>query len=140
MHKIFQLLPCILNWNFFIHVLCTNVIFNLTLLYILNFYLFSYHWNKFYSTTNCWTHSKPFNSPKKRRKILLMQIILQTKHHKSQIVVYQLLSIWIKCLMFCKHVSIYFYTSQNNNNQTSTSHEFGFFLEACIQKSKCVHV
>jgi hypothetical protein len=65
-----------------------------------------------------------------------MQIILQTNHHKSQIVVYQLLSIWIKYLMFCKHVSIYFYTSQNNNNQTSISHELGFFFGGTHPKIK----
>lgn len=66
-----------------------------------------------------------------------MQIILQTNHHKSQIVVYQLLSIWIKYLMFCKHVSIYFYTPQNNNNnQTSTSHELGFFFGGTHPKIK----
>jgi len=134
MHKIFQLLPCILNWNFFRHVLCTKVIFNLTLLFF--WYLFSYHWKRFYFATNCWTRSKPFNSKKKKKKILLMQIILQTNYHKSQIVLCQLLSIWIKCLMFSKHVSIYFYTSQNNNNQTSTSHELGFFFGGTHPKIK----
>lgn len=44
-----------------------------------------------------------------------MQITLWKKHDKCQVIVYQLLYIWIKCIMFCKHVLPYFSTSQNSN-------------------------
>jgi hypothetical protein len=37
-----------------------------------------------------------------------MQIVLQTKYDKTQVVVYQLLRIWTKCSMFYDHVLVYF--------------------------------
>ncbi len=65
-----------------------------------------------------------------------MLIAIYMKHDKSQVVLYQLLYVWIKCSKFCKHFPIYFYTSQNwkinqSINQSiklkGTSHKFGHF-------------
>jgi hypothetical protein len=48
-----------------------------------------------------------------------MKIALHKKHDKSQVVVFKLLNIWIKCLMmFHENVPIPIHTSQNRNSSS----------------------
>ncbi len=66
------------------------------------------------------------------------------KHDKSQVVLYQLLYVWIKCSKFCKHFPIYFYTSQNwkinqsiNQTQGHISQIWTFLGHAFTNQNRC---
>jgi len=54
-------------------------------------------------------------TPKIKLKFVNVDNVFFEKHNRSQIFVHQLLWIWIKCLMFCKHISLHFYPSPNWN-------------------------
>ncbi len=65
-----------------------------------------------------------------------MKIALHKKHDKSQVVVFQLLNIWIKCLMMFMKMSLYPFTNPKIEIlQASTSPELGLLL-IIYQKTK----
>jgi hypothetical protein len=85
---------------------------NLKLLQCFQCSCFPKYSNKSNLTINCWTSFESFS--------FIRWWIWQSKWcyrrkkgDKSHIVEYQLLCICIKCLMFCKHITSYFYMLQN---------------------------
>ncbi len=61
------------------------------------------------------------------------------KHDKFQVVVYQLLYAWIKCIMLCKHAHVHFYIPKIKVFQRGTFHGFWLFWVTCSKtKGVCL--